>query len=149
MMASLVGTCRRIGDTPRRWFPAHLLLYLGLDLATLAVLNAGQVSGDLPVASRVLAVGFHVVVGVWWTAPLHVAALVAAAGGLALLSLSAGLRPVPFRAVALAVFVLPALLLAAVVPAAVALVGMHVVMGLAVVRPRWPDALPSPDQHRW
>jgi hypothetical protein len=55
---------------------------------------------------------------------------------------------------ALAVFVVPASLVAFLlsdgdVAISLAVLPMHVLMGLLVVQPRWPNALPSSDQHRW
>jgi hypothetical protein len=158
-MASLVGVSqcsplRTIADTSSRvWLPLHLLLYFTLDLATLAALNAPEVSSDLHIASKVLVVGVHVFIAVCWAAPLHGAALLLAAGALALLRSWAGLRWLWFRTAALAVFVVPApllaLLLSGEMATSLALLPMHVLMGLLVVQPRWPNAIPSTDQHRW
>jgi hypothetical protein len=59
-----------------------------------------------------------------------------------------------FRVAALATFVTPALLLALLlsdgdVAAVQVVLPMHILMGLLVVRPSWPDATPSMDGHRW
>ncbi|WP_250006367.1 hypothetical protein [Actinoplanes sp. M2I2] len=128
-------------------------LYFTLDLATLAVLNATVVSSDLHVASKVLVVGVHVFIAVCWAAPLHGAALLLAAGALALLRSWAGLRWYWFRLAALAVFVVPALVLTLVLTGdtatLLAVLTMHVLMALLLVQPRWSNAIPSMDQHRW
>ena len=159
-MASLamVSRCpplRRISNTSSCvWLAAHLLLYFMLDLSTLAVLNASEVSSELPGASKVLVVALHVIIAVCWAAPWHGAALLLAAGALVLLRSWAGLQRHWFRMSAVAVFAAPALLLAFLLAAgdpatSLAVILMHVLMGLSVVQPRWPSAVPSMDQHRW
>ncbi|GAA2887654.1 hypothetical protein Acy02nite_82350 [Actinoplanes cyaneus] len=131
----------------------HLLLYFTLDLATLAVLNATEITSDLHGASKVLVVGVHVLIAVCWAAPLHGVALLLAAGALALLRAWAGLRWYWFRIAALAVFVVPALVLSLVLTGdtatSLAVLPMHVLMGLAVVQPRWSNSIPAMDHHRW
>ena len=132
----------------------HLVLYLALDLATLASLNAMETSGDLPIVSKALIAILHAFVAVAWTLPWHGAALLAAAGALILLRSLAGLRWFWFRSAAVAVFVVPAFLLALLlstgdVAAFAVVLPMHILMGLLVVQPRWPSATPSMDQHRW
>ena len=85
-MASLavVSRCsplRRISDTSSHvWLAAHLLLYFMLDLSTLAVLNATEVSSELPDASKVLIVALPVLIAVSRAAPLRGAKLLLAAG---------------------------------------------------------------------
>ena len=157
-MASLVGISRcaplrTIADSSRVWMLVHLSLYFTLDLATLAVLNATEVSSDLHVASKVLVVGVHLFIAVCWAAPLHGAALLLAAGALAFLRSWAALRWYWFRLAALAVFVVPALVLTLLLTGdaatSLAVLTMHVLVGLLVVQPRWPNAIPSMDQHRW
>ncbi|GAA3925013.1 hypothetical protein [Actinoplanes auranticolor] len=152
-MASLVGVSRcsplrTIADSSRVWLLVHLSLYFVLDLATLAALNAPEVSPDLDLASKVLVAGVHAFIAVCWAAPLHGAALLLAAGALALLRSCAGLRWYWFRLAALAVFVMPALLLSLLLSAgnlaaSLAVLPMHVLMGLVVVQPRWPNAVES------
>ena len=159
-MTSLAGVFRCspphtfAGMSSRVWLPVHLVLYFALDLATLAALSAPGVDGDLPVAAKVLVVGLDALVAVCWAAPFHGAALLLAAGALALLRSWAGLRWFWFRTAAVAVFVVPASLVAFLLSAgdptvSVAVLVMHVLMGLSVVQPRWPNAVPAMDQHRW
>jgi hypothetical protein len=147
------GPCsalRRIEDASwSSWLSLHLLLYIALDLGTLAVLAAADDGGPSIIGEVLLAAV--------WTMPLHVTALVVAAGELIVLrALAADRQRFWFRLAALGVFVLPALtvtLLGAAgdTTALLAVMPMHILMGLLVVQPRfrWANADPSMDQHNW
>ncbi|HYN96260.1 MAG TPA: hypothetical protein VES42_20645 [Pilimelia sp.] len=132
------------------WLSAHLALYLALDLGTLAVLAAAAPGGGRSIVGDVLASAV-------WTMPLHLAALMLAAGQLVLLRLLATLTPWRFRLAALVVFALPPvawLLLVTRGDTAVLVdvLPMHVLMGLLVVRPRRRDATADPsmaEHDRW
>ncbi|MFC5006769.1 hypothetical protein ACFPIJ_54285 [Dactylosporangium cerinum] len=143
------STLRRIEDASwRLWLSMYVLVYVALDLGTLSILAAAE--GDR--ASRIIGV---VILGVVWTMPLHIAAVVLAAGELMLLrAVAADLQRFWFRLSALGVFVLPALALtllgtAGDTRALLAVMPMHIVMGLLVVQPRfhWANSAPGMDQH--
>jgi pimeloyl-ACP methyl ester carboxylesterase len=130
------------------WIAVHLGLYLALDLGTvLALLVAdGSPASAWPA-------GVAVVVG--WTLPLQVALLVVALVQLVVLDcLALDLNRVAFRLAALAVFAGPAFGYAWLVadpgywPALLAVLPMHVVMGLLVVQRgyHWAHAVPGSDR---
>jgi hypothetical protein len=110
---------------PAVWIPAHLVLYLLLDVATLAVFDGrGGVAADLA-----------------WGLPLHLGGLVLAACALMLLRAAADLSWRRFRLTAAGVFVLPAAALSLLLSggdgmALVAVLPMHLLMSLLVLQPR-------------
>ncbi|MEV4352321.1 hypothetical protein AB0J83_48325 [Actinoplanes sp. NPDC049596] len=136
-------------SSPGVWLALHLMLYVLLDAGMIAVLAA--VDGD-----RGANIAGTVAVSIGWALPLHVAVLLPAAAALMFLRVLTGLRWYWFRLSALAVFVLPAGLLAWVLSSGDAdalrfAVAWHILMALLVVRPNsdWATTDPSPDQHRW
>ncbi|AEV85451.1 hypothetical protein ACWT_4429 [Actinoplanes sp. SE50] len=159
-MASPVGAC---WSSPRRsiadasscvWLSLHLLLYFMLDVATLTALSAPEVGGGLHFASKALYLFGLVLTSVLWPLPLQSAALLLAVGALAILRSGAGLPRPWFRIAAVSVFLILPLLLALLLSPGdsapfLQVLPMHILMGLLVVQPRWPNMVPSRDRHRW
>lgn len=126
------------------WLAVYVALYTAFDLASFAVLAAVEPGGT--VVGETLAM-------VLWTLPVHLVMLLIATAQLLLLRALSGQSRLGFRLTALGVFVVPPLLLLAAtwMPLLVAMLPMHVLMGLLVVQPhaRWAAADPSPELHTW
>jgi hypothetical protein len=122
-----------MASPPIVWISAYLLLYLALDIATVAVLDA-------PGSVAVVAPG-SVAVDIAWSLPLHLGALMLAALALMLLRTAADQSWRRFRLAAVGVFVLPAAALSLLLTggdatALLAVLPMHLLMGLLILQPR-------------